>query len=991
MKILFTICIVCFSLIAFAQNNSKSIHQEESEKYKAIGNDFDYYESLNQAAKKSNNTTEEQNSCVLNKVVYGWHPYWMNGVQSNYKWNLLSHLCYFSYEVDATTGKPSSTHGWYTTQVVTDAINAGVKVDLCVTLFSGHSTFFGSQASQDTLINRLIKMVQLRGANGVNIDFEGLGTSSKAAFTSFMNKLADSFHTQIPGSQVSTVLYSVDWNDIFDEPAMASKVDYFIIMGYDYYYGGSTTAGPNDPLYHFGSSYNYTLSKTLTYYLNQGVPNSKLILGLPWYGREYGTVSNTIPSAVNGPPNSTSRTFKVIKDNTSGNFSAANKKWEADSYTPYYVYQSGGEWRQCFANDGYSIGRRMDLINQRNIGGMGIWALGYDDGYNDYWNAIQNHFSSCSVTACNDSLFDMGGPNKSYYDKEKYNYTISPQDADQVKITFSSFNLETNYDSLWIYNGNSITAPLLGVYTGTALPPVLTTTNPSFTLKFKSDNATVTSGFKLNYECIQNIIPPDTIPPSTTFSTSGGNWKTDDFTTNFSDEDNGGSGIEKSFYSTAYFDGDEWLGSSNHGFFNDEFLTDTINPQWTDTVGVWSVNNGNLIQSDEMQSNSNIYAELTQDLSNRYLYHWKAKMGGTQTNKRSGLHYFCDDAKLNNRGNSYFAWFRETDNRVELYKVTNNTFSRVMKDTLVIDPNVEYDYKVVYDRILGKHQLYFNDSLVLTYIDTLPLATGNAISFRSGSCRMDIDFLRVYRSRYPSVTIGVGSGEALPYCNPNPAQKAGLIRSITQDSAAYLSEVYEQFLDVDFTPPICNITLNDGTDDDIDVTTDSTTLAASWTNCVDSNSAISGYIYAIGTSPVDTNTVGWTDIGNNNVFVQSLLDLDDSVTYYVTIKSINGAGLESDGVISDGVIYLDPKVGLNETQNRFQITPNPFIDIITLRSDKAMQSIEVIDVNGKIIMRKQVNNKNEIKLSFEKTIPSGIYFIKGNSEESFYLTKIIKE
>ena len=73
--------------------------------------------------------------------------------------------------------------------------------------------------------------------------------------------------------------------------AMKNKVDYFVIMGYDYYWGGSTTAGPTDPLYNFVTSYNYTLTKSITHYLNKGCPPNKLILGLPYYGREYGTVS----------------------------------------------------------------------------------------------------------------------------------------------------------------------------------------------------------------------------------------------------------------------------------------------------------------------------------------------------------------------------------------------------------------------------------------------------------------------------------------------------------------------------------------------------------------------------------------------------------------------------------------------------------------------------------------------------------------------------
>ena len=69
-------------------------------------------------------------------------------------------------------------------------------------------------------------------------------------------------HAAIP-ELASTVLYSVDWNNVFDFSAMEPHVDHYIIMGYAYYYQGSCNMGPCDPLYHFGSNYIYTLSKAL--------------------------------------------------------------------------------------------------------------------------------------------------------------------------------------------------------------------------------------------------------------------------------------------------------------------------------------------------------------------------------------------------------------------------------------------------------------------------------------------------------------------------------------------------------------------------------------------------------------------------------------------------------------------------------------------------------------------------------------------------------
>jgi len=363
-----------------------------------------------------------------------------------------------------------STHSFSTIQSVTDALNAGVKVHLCATLFSNHTTFFNNITAQRNFMHQIVTLVINRGAHGVNIDFEGMSSTHKTAFTNFMNELADTFHTRIPGSEVTIAINAVEWSDIFDINAMKDKVDYFIIMGYDYYYGGSTTAGPTDPLYNFVTSYNYTLAKSVNYYLNKGCPANKLILALPYYGREYGTVSNTIPSSVNNPPNCVSRTYKFVRDNSTGYYTQSNKVWDRASFTPAYVFNNGTEWRQCFIDDKYSMGRRMDLINQRNLAGMGIWALGNDDGYTDYWDNISEHFTTCSVNPCIDSLFDMGGPLRNYYDNEDYTYTIAPPNSQSITINFSQFNLENSNDYLRLYNGSTTAALLIGSFTGSNNP-----------------------------------------------------------------------------------------------------------------------------------------------------------------------------------------------------------------------------------------------------------------------------------------------------------------------------------------------------------------------------------------------------------------------------------------------------------------------------------------------------------------------------------------
>ena len=478
--------------------DSKSIHQEQLEFYNQLGNSTaDFYESSIKYSEKS----FTRSGCNLNKVVYGWHPYWVGSVYHNYDWNLLSHFSFFSYEVNPIDGEPITTHGWSTSAAVDSALASGnTKVTLTVTLFSDHATFFSSTTSQQTLISNLINLVQSRGAHGVNIDIEGLPSAYKIDFSYFMVNLANQMHAAIPGSEVSTVLYAVDWSNVFDFSLMEPAVDHYIVMGYAYYYQGSSNTGPCDPLYHFGSNYNYSLSRSITYYLDKGCPADKLIMGLPYYGYQWPTSSLNVPSSTTG--SGTAKTYKQVKNNVSGFYSSANHQYDQDSYTDIYTFNDNG-FQQCFITKENGFRKRLEHIERSGIGGIGIWALGYDDGYNDFWDGINDYLTDCYVDSCNGTIHDFGGPYKDYYNDEDYTWTINPDSATSLDIDFTFFDVELNYDYLYIYDGLDINSPQItgSPFTGMNSPGSFTTSTGAVTFRFYSDGATVNPGFEANYTC----------------------------------------------------------------------------------------------------------------------------------------------------------------------------------------------------------------------------------------------------------------------------------------------------------------------------------------------------------------------------------------------------------------------------------------------------------------------------------------------------------
>jgi len=473
--------------IIFAQS---SIHMEESAKYASLGaRSVEGYDQL--SGFEAMDEYVEVGASGLDKVVFGYHPYWGGSNYLNYQWDLLSDLCYFSYEVDPETGYATTIHDWLTSPAIDSAFATGTRVHLCVTLFSGHGIFFNNPLSRRHLTYSLIDLVNKRGADGVSFDFELVPSSQGENMVNYIAEFAAVFADSVPGGTISLAMPSVDWSGIFDVEELNQYIDLYMIMAYDYYWNGSSQAGPTDPHYSMTSGYQYNVSRTVSYYQHEGMPLEKMLLGIPYYAREWPTASGEAPSSTTG--NGTAYTWAKIKNNTSGNYSLENKQFEPNSHSPYFAYNDNG-WHQCFVNDIRSLNRRYKMVNRRGMAGIGIWALGYDNGHTDLWETIDQHFAQGTQITWFDTIYDSGGPSWEYYNDEEYTLTLHGEENEAMRLEFSSFGLETGYDSLWVYDGYYPGGILLGGFTGNNLPPVLYS-GDVMSLRFYSDHATTASGW----------------------------------------------------------------------------------------------------------------------------------------------------------------------------------------------------------------------------------------------------------------------------------------------------------------------------------------------------------------------------------------------------------------------------------------------------------------------------------------------------------------
>ncbi|MDP1747693.1 MAG: T9SS type A sorting domain-containing protein [Bacteroidota bacterium] len=493
----------------------------------------------------------------------------------------------------------------------------------------------------------------------------------------------------------------------------------------------------------------------------------------------------------------------------------------------------------------------------------------------------------------------------------------------------------------------------------------------------------------------------DVIAPATIITPVTG-WQSTNFIANFTDSDDSlGSGLGKSFYRVIDFDGTEWRANGSRGFANDNFDDTIVNSDWTSHTGIWASASGYLEQSDQTLNNTNIAAPLTQNLSNRYLYHWNAKIDGTGSNRKAGFHFFSDSVSLPNRGNSYLVWFSMDESKLEFYKVTNDLKTLVKSKNYSFIPGQFYDFKLIYDRIIGKMDIYINNIITESWADATPITSGNAVSFRTDTATMTINYFKAFRSRLPSVTVNVGTGNTndIRFENSGPPLAAGKVESIITDSAGNLSPLVSIPVDVDWTAPSTIAFINDGSGADISTTYNTNELKANWSPSSDPNSGIVKYHYSIGTTPGDTDLVASTDNFMQMIAINNPLPLVVNQLYYFNVRSENGAGLFSSVASSNGQMLV-----LNTTSVEEEITvvglnlyPNPFnntasLDYTLTRSEKV--EVGMYDLLGKEIV--SLKNENQTAGDHKITIDGnqlnlskGLYLVVLKTENTSAFIKIV--
>ncbi|HET9681852.1 MAG TPA: glycosyl hydrolase family 18 protein [Candidatus Limnocylindrales bacterium] len=337
----------------------------------------------------------------LHKAVLGFLPYWeVSDSTTVLDYSTLSTVAYFSVGCGSSgtllkkNSDGSTTTGWagWTSSKMTSIINAahtaGTRVAMTLSCFAWSSSGATLQAKilntssyRNALAAATAKAVHDRGADGVNLDFEPLVSGTEAGFVAFVRALRSALDGYAPGYELTFDTMGFIGNYPIADATASGAADALMIMGYDYRSTGTSYVGSISPL----SGPPYDLNDTISSYTKY-VSASKIILGLPYYGRAWSTDSSAI-HAKNISGTKYGASVNVTYASAVGFAAQYGRKYDSIEQAPWTEYQKQTctttygcvtSWRQLYYDDPQSLAARYDMINRRGLRGAGIWALGYD-------------------------------------------------------------------------------------------------------------------------------------------------------------------------------------------------------------------------------------------------------------------------------------------------------------------------------------------------------------------------------------------------------------------------------------------------------------------------------------------------------------------------------------------------------------------------------------------------------------------------------------
>jgi spore germination protein YaaH len=327
--------------------------------------------------------------------LFGWLPYWMLDTVPYLRYDVLSRISYYAYEVNPQTGGLANTSllsSLKQTAFMDSTAKHNVDTYLAVSLIGEQDlrTFLSSVNRQERLYGDILAVIDSLGFDGVELDFEQLPVDMKEAYTRFVRTFGAKLRQQAERiGRPQYLMVDVPFFDAegsYDLSALNPFIDWVNILAYNFSGEAAAYPGSISPL---RSGINQpNLETSVNDVLNQGVNTSKVMLSMPLFGDLWRVtdVEKGVP-----PVFENSLMYGDIQSTLDLDYYPTYDAYTASSFYMLDGLEEGERFMCWFESD-QSFRVKMAWMQEKNLGGMGLWALGYDKGDAEFWDAMQEGF-----------------------------------------------------------------------------------------------------------------------------------------------------------------------------------------------------------------------------------------------------------------------------------------------------------------------------------------------------------------------------------------------------------------------------------------------------------------------------------------------------------------------------------------------------------------------------------------------------------------------
>ena len=241
---------------------------------------------------------------------------------------------------------------------------------------TAHALLHNAQAQQRA-ITSLIETAARDQYVGWQLDFEGIDPEDKLAYTRFVARVAARLHHDHHLLSVAVVprfsdafpdnsapgFHTGEWGAAFDFRGLGQVADFLVLMAYDQH-TSLTAPGPVA---------GYDWVNAALDYASGRVPASKLLLGVPFYGREWVETSQGMTGH--------SLAYKDLKDYLGD--PSSDRYWDVLFRTARFQLHNGDTQRTAWFDDARSLREKLKLVQNYHLRGYAAWRLGMEDP--EFW------------------------------------------------------------------------------------------------------------------------------------------------------------------------------------------------------------------------------------------------------------------------------------------------------------------------------------------------------------------------------------------------------------------------------------------------------------------------------------------------------------------------------------------------------------------------------------------------------------------------------